>query len=207
MDNTNRTISIRDLDALLDALLGVLTSVKTALFHHTALRVDDLDTEQKRILANKAFGSKSGAQMADVGSVSIPASICHPLDFLFGNDMMSAQSVLLTPVHVGMPWSSEPYEGFRIATWTDGDAFEHTDILSRETVRQTGDDVFTFVGVLPASMTDIPGITVDQQVRALKALVSETCHVAGIDRRTNAPMDDESMTALEAEIARDLGNA
>lgn len=207
-DNTVRTISIRDLDALLEALCGVLQSVKTTLLEDPlSKRFAELDSEQKQRHANTAFGKKGGAQMSEIGSVSIPYAICHPLDFLFP-DAMAAQSVLLTPVHVGMPWSSEPYEGFRIATWSDGGWTEYTDIVSGETLRESGEDEFTPIGILPAHKTDIPGLRIEQQVTSLRRLVTETCKAYPIDRNPNATeMDDESLDALEAEIARDLGTA
>ena len=206
-NKTERTISVRDLDALLEALLGVLGTVKSALWHDSAVRADNLPTETMQRRANSAFGKKGGAQMSEIESVSIPASICQPLDFLFP-DSMSAQSVLLTPVHVGMPYSATPYEGLRIATWTDGPTTEYTDILTDTTVRESGEDVFEFVGVIDISKTDIPGLTIDQQVKSLKALVAETCKMAGIDRRPNgSDLDDDSMDALDAEIAATLGTA
>ena len=206
-DHTERTISVRDLDALLDALMGVLGTVKSALWHESAVRADDLPTESMQRRANSAFGKKGGAQMAEIDSVSIPAQICQPLDFLFP-DMMAAQSVLLTPVHVGMPYSAPPYEGLRVATWTDGRPSEYTDIVTNTTVRETGEDEFNFFGVIDISKTDIPGLTIDQQIKSLRALVAETCKVAEIDRRTSvADFDDDSMDALDAEIAAARGTA
>jgi len=209
-DKTERTIQMRDMDALLEALLHICTTIRTALFHDRSLDLGRLEGDTVRNRANQSFGKKSGAQISDVRSVKIPAAICQPLDEFF--DGMRGQSIMLTPVHFGMPFTTEPCEGLRVAAWSDGIKTEQYDILSQKQVSIDGQDEFQFIGVIPVDLLDIPynpnspSGAAAQVLGSIRALTAETTKACGImpDFRT-MPEDDEAMDVLDNEIARQLG--
>jgi hypothetical protein len=209
-DQTERTIQMRDMDALLDALLRICTTIRTALFHDRSLDLGRLDGDQVKNRANQSFGKKSGSQISDVRSVKIPAAICQPLDEYF--DGLRGQSIMLTGVHFGMPFTTEPCEGIRIAAWSDGVRTETYDILAQEARSVDGPDDFQFIGVIPCDLLDIPfnpnsiSGAAAQVLGSIRSLVAETSKVCGITSDFRAmPEDDEAMDVLDNEIARQLG--
>ena len=209
-DKTERTIQMRDMDALLEALLHICTTIRTALFHDRSLDLGRLEGDTVKNRANQSFGKKSGAQISDVRAVKIPAAICQPLDGFF--DGMRGQSIMLTPVHFGKPFTKEPCEALRISAWSDGIKSEEWDILSQKFVSTYGQDEFQFIGVIPVDLLDIPydpdalSGEAAQVLASIRSLTAETKQVCGIlpDFRT-MPEDDEAMDVLDNEIARQLG--
>lgn len=207
-DRTQRTLAIRDRDALSDQWLHVCTVLFGALAHPQAFFAANLSAESDRFAASKAIAA--GLDRT-VKGVSIPADFCQPLDSLFGlAPSGEGLSVLLSAGSLGYPWVDDPGDGLRVAVFTTPPPQEQHDFLTGKVhyVASAGPDQFTLAGWVPEHLLDFPQSDLPSYLAALRGLATETRHAFGLNQRpATDTVGDDLAPEVAARIAADLGRS
>ena len=194
-DRTQRMLSVRDRDSLLDQWVHICGVIFNALAHPQSFLVANLSAESDRFSASTCVAD--GLDRS-VKGVSIPVEFCEPLDSLFGlAPSGEGLSVLLSAGSLGL----------RVAVFTTAPPQEQHDFITGEVqyLASSGPDQFTLAGWVPEHLLDFPQSNLLSYMTGLRGLVAETRQVLGLSYKPTASAGDGLTAEATARIRADLG--